>query len=499
MIWLLPVLLFFSTSLNATDTLRIGSKRFTESYILGEILKQTALATHEAPVELRQGLGNTGIVLAALQEGAIDIYPEYTGTIILEFLKIPNNQKYDLAVMNQRLKPLGLGADILFGFNNSYALAIPEETALKLKINRISDLKKHPQLKFGFSQEFIEREDGWKGLRNTYQLPHNRIMGIDHSLSYEALANNQIDITDVYSTDAKIRKFNLRILEDDLHYFPSYQAVLLYRLEIPKKFPQIWKAFHRLSGSINNEEMRLMNARAELLGESFENIAKGFIPTQEVTYYSSSPKETFIQRLFGSDLKQLIIQHLFLVFGSLIPAILIGIPLGIIAANYHSMNHFILNSVAIIQTIPSLALFAFLIPLLQQIGTLPALIALFLYALLPIVRNTYTGLNDIPMHLRESAIVLGLSPLYRLTRIELPLASRTIFAGVKTAAVINVGMATIAALIGAGGLGERIITGLALNDYEVLLSGAIPACLLAIAVQLVFDSFDRWVIPKGIR
>jgi osmoprotectant transport system permease protein len=210
-------------------------------------------------------------------------------------------------------------------------------------------------------------------------------------------------------------------------------------------------------------------------------------------------KSSFWAHLFEPNLWLLTKQHLFLVFGSLIPAIIIGISLGISASYIPSARFIILNAVSIIQTIPSLALFVFLIPLFSQIGTLPALIALFLYALLPIVRNTYTGISDIPKNLRESAIVLGLPFFPRLAFIELPLASRMILAGVKTAAVINVGTATIAALIGAGGYGERIISGLALNNYAMLFSGAIPACLLAILVQLSFDILDYWLVPKGLK
>jgi osmoprotectant transport system permease protein len=134
-----------------------------------------------------------------------------------------------------------------------------------------------------------------------------------------------------------------------------------------------------------------------------------------------------------------------------------------------------------------------------MIGTLPALIALFLYSLLPIVRNTYSGLQDIPAYLRESAFALGLPAAVRLRRIELPLASRAILAGVKTAAIINVGTATIAAFIGAGGFGERIVTGLALNDHGVLLAGAIPAAALALLIQGLFELLDRWLVPTGLR
>ena len=313
-------------------------------------------------------------------------------------------------------------------------------------------------------------------------------------MGYEALRNEQIDLVDIYSTDPKIEKYNLLVLEDDRHFFPFYDAVLLYRLDVPQKFPKTWKALQSLSGSISTEDMMLLNARAELMGEKFEKIARNFLSKSS----NPLPEEvSFLKHLNELGLWRLIAQHLFLVVGSLIPAILVGIPLGILAT--FSSRHFILNFVGVIQTIPSLAFFAFLIPLLQKIGTVPALVALFFYALYPIVRNTYTGLSDIQNPLRESAIVLGLPLLARLRLVEIPLASRTILAGIKTAAVMNVGMATIAALIGAGGLGELIVTGLALNNTEILLSGAIPACLLAILVQLGFDLFDHWLVPKGLK
>ena len=480
------------------ETLRIGSKRFTESYILGEILSQVARLAGEAKVDYQPGLGNTGIVFAALQAGAIDLYPEYTGTIQQEILKLPAHQKMGLETLRSLLRPIGVGADIPLGFNNAYALAIREEQAHQLNIHRISDLLRYPNLKMGFSHEFLKRADGWEALKKAYRLPQQNVLGIDHSLSYEALHNRQIDLTDVYTTDAKIEKYHLLVLEDDRHFFPFYDAILLYRLDVPQKFPRTWVALQSLKGRLSNEQIRSMNAKAELLGEKFDRIAQNFLDPQHIPPSSTDTGASFLQHLFGSNFWLLLKQHLFLVFGSLIPAILVGILLGILAAYFLPVRHLILNFVGVIQTIPSLAL-SFLIPLLQQIGTLPALIALFLYALLPIVRNTYTGLNDIPQPLRESAIVLGLPLLPRLILIELPLASRTILAGIKTAAVINVGMATIAALIGAGGFGERIVTGLALNNYEILLSGAIPACLLAILVQLGFDLFDYGLIPKGLR
>jgi osmoprotectant transport system permease protein len=479
--------------LYAEETFTIGSKRFTESYILGEMIKQVAEDTKEAKTILRAGLGSTGIAFAALQEGAIDLYPEYVGTIVHELLKIPPGQTVDLETINAELKPLKIGADILLGFNNTYALAMRKDHAKELKIRRISDLARYPHLRWGLSQEFLKRIDGFLALKSFYQLPHQEVSGIDHSLGYEAVKSGQVDVMDIYTTDPKIDQFELLVLEDDGGFFPSYEALLLHRLDVPKKLPKIWSALKGLTGRITNEKMLAMNAKAELSGVSFERIARQFLNKEEETSVS------FFTRFSELNLGELLMQHLFLVFASLIPATVCGIPLGILAAHSISCRNVIMGLVGIIQTIPSLAFFALLIPFLKQIGTLPALIVLFFYALLPIVRSTYTALCDIPQLLRESAIVLGLSPLYRMTVIEIPLASRGILAGIKTAAVINVGMATIAAFIGAGGLGELILTGLALNNSEMLLWGAIPACLLAIFVQVGFDFFDVWLIPKGLK
>jgi osmoprotectant transport system permease protein len=193
-------------------------------------------------------------------------------------------------------------------------------------------------------------------------------------------------------------------------------------------------------------------------------------------------------------------RHLELAGISLLLAIIVGLPLGIVASRGGPISHAILAVTGIIQTIPSLALLALLVPLpFFGISLRTAIAALFLYGLLPIVRNTASGLQDIPRPLRESAIALGLTGLQRLRKIYLPLASRSILAGIKTSAVINIGTATLAALIGAGGLGEPIISGLNLNDHLTILQGAIPAALLALLVQFGFDLLDRALIPRGLR
>jgi osmoprotectant transport system permease protein len=374
-----------------------------------------------------------------------------------------------------------------------------EEQAEKLGIRTISDLVSHPELKLGISPEFLGRSDGWKGLKKSnYHFPQFNVKVIDHSLGYEALVQHKIDAIDIYSTDSKIQKYHLRILEDDKHFFPVYEGVLLYRLEAAQAFPQTWEAFQqRLIHHISTYEMMSLNAQAELEGKNFSDIAQNFL--RDPNRSEKSPIRSFWNYLTGPDLWPLTRQHLFLVFGALIPATFIGLFLGIIAAYAPIARHFILNVVGVIQTIPSLALLAFLIPIFKEIGTVPALVALFLYSLLPIVRNTYAGLTSIPLSLQDSALALGLPFFHRLYLIEIPLASRMILAGIKTAAVLNVGTATIAAFIGAGGYGDRIVAGLALNDYAILLAGAIPACILAIFVQLGFDLLDYCLIPRGLR
>ena len=179
-------------------------------------------------------------------------------------------------------------------------------------------------------------------------------------------------------------------------------------------------------------------------------------------------------------------EHLVLVGISLFFAILVAIPLGIVAARLPALGTWILGFVGVIYTIPSLALLAFMIPLLG-IGGPPAILALFLYSLLPIVRNTHAGLTDISPVLIESADALGLAPGSKLRHIELPLAAPSIVAGIKTSAVINVGTATLGALIGAGGYGQPILTGIRLDDIGLILEGAVPAAILALLVQSLFD------------
>ncbi|MBV9852509.1 MAG: ABC transporter permease subunit [Armatimonadetes bacterium] len=492
------LLCLLTVSASAAPTLTVGSKRFPESEILGEILTQTANKTGETQAMHRLGLGNTGIVFAALKTGSIDLYPEYVGTISQELLKDKGQPSLD--EMNRQLAPMGLAAGVPLGFNDGYGLAMREDEAQKLGIKTLSDLARHPDLKLGLSQEFLKRADGWEGLKAAYGLPFGTPQGFDHGAAYRALAGGQTDVADVYTTDAEIQQYRLRVLDDDGRYFPSYDALLLYRKDLPRRLPKTWAAFQALRGKISAPLMIAMNAEVNISHKSAPAVAADFLAGRVTAGQRATASRTsFWSVLAAPDFWPATWQHLFLVFVSLALSILAGIPLGIWAARSRPAAGPVLSTVGLIQTIPSLALLAFLIPLVNQIGTVPTIIALFLYSLLPIVRNTYTGLTDISPALRESALALGLPAGARLRLIELPLAARAILAGIKTSAVINVGTATIAAFIGAGGYGNRINEGLQTNNNDLLLAGAIPAAALALLVQWAFDLLDRAVVPAGLR
>jgi osmoprotectant transport system permease protein len=481
------LLALLALAAHAQDTLRIGSKRFTESYILAHILGDTAAPALPSPPEVREGLGNTAIVYEALRSGGIDMYADYSGTVSLEILKSPKALSLD--EMNRQLAPLGLGAAIPLGFNDGYALAMRAGDAKQLGIRTIGDLAKHPELKLGLSNEFIGRADGWPGLAQAYGLPQ-RPTGLDHGIAYDAIAGKQIDVMDIYTTDAKIEHLGLAVLDDDKRYFPRYDALVLYRLDVPKKFPQAWAALRKLEGRIDEHAMIAMNAKAELQGQKFDAIAREFLAGA-----AAAPKAraTLLDRTFGADFGRLTVQHLSLVFASVLAACVVGIPLGVLAFPHPRSRSSLLAVAGLLQTIPSIALLAMLISAIGLIGVVPALVALMLYSLLPIMRNCVTGLAEVPQGLRDAATALGMTKPQSMWSVQLPLAAPTILAGIRIATSIAIGTATIAAFVGAGGYGERIVTGLALNDGQLLLAGAIPAAGLAIISELLFGWAERIV------
>lgn len=526
-----------------SGTLRIGSKRFTESYLLAELLAQQAAPALTTPPDIRQGLGNTAIVFEALRSGAIDLYPEYTGTIAREILKQPDAAG-DLGALNAALAPMGFGVAIPLGFQNGYALAMRGDDAAKNHIAALSDLANHPDLRLGLSNEFLGRADGWPGLARRYRLPQQP-RALDHGLAYAALTGRQVDVIDIYTTDARIAELGLAVLKDADGYFPRYDAVVLYRLDVPRRFPHAWAAMMELRGQIDETAMIAMNARAERQGGGFHAIARDFLATHgrnplvasagvapvgasttaptpaigrsgsatraagggvgtgaavgvESSVQPSEPSafRGFLHQLFGPDLARLTRQHLVLVAVSVALAALGAIPLAFWVQHRPRWRGFALGAASLMQTVPSLALLAVLISLTGVIGTVPALLALTAYAVLPILRNTATALSEIPPGLRMAAMALGMRPSQQRRWVELPLALPVILAGVRTATSIAIGTATIAAFIGAGGYGERIVTGLALNDRGLLLAGALPAAALALLSEAGFVGLQRWLLRR---
>lgn len=486
-LFLIAALLLTAANIQAQEPVSVGSKAFTESVVLGEVGVQL-IQTVGYPAEHRRALGGTRFLWSALHAGDVDAYPEYTGTLIQE---IYAGQNVHPDSLRSTLEADGVGMTDPLGFNNTYALGMNRDVADSLGIDAISDLGDHPDLAMAFSNEFMDRADGWPGLRNAYRFPQPNARGMDHDLAYRGLAAGSVQVTDLYSTDAEIEYYDLKVLEDDLNFFPAYRAVFLYRLDVPR---DVITALEGAENRITEEEMIAMNARAKIERVAEHRIASDFL--QQSMGIMSAGDVTAPNRL--ERVWRHTKDHLFLVAVSLFAAILLAIPLGILAAKVRALEQIVLGIVGVIYTIPSLALLVFMIPLLG-IGGPPAILALFLYSLLPIVRNTHAGLKGIPPHLIESADALGLKPASKLRHVELPLASRSILAGIKTSAVINIGTATLGALIGAGGYGQPILTGIRLDDMGLILEGAVPAALLALVAQGVFELAERFVVPRGLR
>ncbi len=469
----------------------VGSKAFCESWILGEAL--AALAGEHADVEHRSNLGGTEIVFEALREGGIDAYVEYTGTVAEVILH--TSDAMTLPAERERLAPLGVGVSEPLGFNDGYALAVSRPAAERLRIRTISDLARHPEARAGFSHEFLGRPDGYPGLAQRYGLALESVRGVQHELAYEALANGQIDLMEIYTTDPQIERLGLVLLEDDRAFFRRYDAVILYRLDLPERAPGAFSAMQRLVGAV--DEVRMMRANASVLLDH-RPAAEAAAALLRASLGGDAGAARAARSSLAASVAKNTLRHVELVLGSLVAAVIFGLPLGVLAASSRRLASVTLGGAGLLQTIPSLALLAFLIPLFG-IGLLPALVALFLYGLLPIVQGTYTGLRSIPPALSEAAVALGLPRRAQLLRVDLPMASPTILAGIRTSAVINVGTATLAALIGAEGLGNPIMEGIALRDTSRILQGAVPAALLALVVQWLFGWLERGLVPRGLR
>lgn len=492
----LVVLLAWPTYLGAAALERlivIGCKQDVEGQVLAEIMAQL-LEDRGFAVERRYSLGGTLICFEALKRGAVDLYPEYSGTIEQAILQLPGrvSHAHMRELLGARFKVEMLD---FFGFSNTYALALSRATAERLGLKRVSDLKAHPELRFGFSNEFLNRADGWIGLAQAYGLTA-RPVGMEHALTYSAIHEGKLDVTDAYSTDGDLKKFDLVLLDDDRRFFPGYLAMPMVRSELSDAAKH---ALEELAGTMTAGEMQALNQSVQEK-KSVRAVAAQFLRTKGLLTGQRPPTapEVAAERTIDwAFLLRCTLTHIELTFFALVAGMVVAIPLGALVYRLGAVSRPVLYVAGVLQTIPSIALLAFMIPVFG-IGARPAIAALFLYSLLPILNNTATALLSIDPVLRKVSVGMGLTGWQRLRYIELPLAAPTILVGIKTAAVINIGTATLAAFIGAGGLGEPIVTGLALNDPGLILQGAVPAALLAVITELAFELLQRVVVPRHL-
>ncbi len=495
------------------DRIVIGSKNFTESNILGEMLTLLVESRTDLSVEHRSGLGGTLVCFAALESGEIDLYPEYTGTAWSIVLKEPGRisdrlQAY-LHVAKAYRERYGLEWLQPFGLNNTYALAMRRDRAEALGVESVSDLVPHAgSLRAGFSIEFMNREDGWPGLGPFYGLDFGDVRALEHGLAYEAIAEGAIDVVDAYSTDGKLLRYPLRVLADDRGFFPPYNAAPIVRADTLAAHPDLREVLDSLAFRIPDRKMLELNYEVEEEGRGFREVAREFLVTEGLLDASvdtgrdtTAGRSGFVTFLAGRWLETLRLgwEHIQLTLAAVALAVLLAVPLGIVITRSQAGERLALGAAGVIQTIPSLALLAFMIAIPGLgLSVRSAIMALFLYAVLPILRNTYAGLRNVDPELVDVATGLGLTERQILFRVKLPLATRTIMAGIRTATVISIGVATLAAFIGAGGLGEPIVTGLYLNDTWLILSGAIPAALLALVADHGLGLIERWLTPRGV-
>jgi len=493
------------------DTIVVGSKNFTEQTILGELVAQIIERHTDLDVERRFNLAGTKFVFDALRAGDIDVYPEYTGTGLILLLGEPPLR--DREALFRRISTVfparfGLEWRKSLGFSNTYALAVRTSDASLRDVRTISQLAaRADRLQFGTNHEFLERPDGFQQLQEFYgfRIPGDRMVSMDPGLMYGAIRDGQVDVIAAFATDGRIDAFDLRLLEDDRHFFPSYEAAPLVSQETLRRHPELGAALDRLAGILTDADMRRLNHAVDFGGRPAAEVAqeflaeKGLAPAVEPGSSVAADAGFWSYAWSRRDYVWLLFrQHMFLTLSGLLAAIALAVPLGIALSRFRRFAGPVFSVINVIQTVPSLALLGFLIPILG-IGVTPAIVALFLYGLLPLVRNTYTGISQIDPALVEACRGMGLTDLQILRKAELPLAVPIIMAGIRTSAVLLVGTATLAALIGAGGLGDPILRGVSSVNSNLILLGAMPAALLAIALDRGLHLVEHALTSKGVR
>lgn len=483
----------------------VASKPFAESYILSEMFAQL-LEARGLAVNRKPGLGATELAFRALEGGSIDVYPEYTGTGLLVLLHEPpasDPSKVYGRVASEFSRRYGVRWLPPLGFENNYAIAVRRAMADSLGLHTLTDLARHaPSLRAGLTPDFIGRADGLPGLARAYGVRFRDVRALLPAVKYQALAAGDIDVVDGYSTDGLLDRYDLRVLDDDRHFFPPYEAAALVSARLLRENPTAVAVLTELSERIDVTRMRHLNRQVEVDRIPIRRVAHDALAELGLAGTTSGGASArigttgLLQYLTSarSSILALTARHVLLVIVSLAAAVLIGVPLGLVLERHGVAAEPIIRGVGVLQTLPGIALLAFMIPLIG-IGVAPALVALALYSIYPILRNTYTGVRDADPAAVDAAYALGMTQGQILRDVRLPLATPIIMAGIRTAAVIDVGTATLAAFIGAGGLGEPIVSGLALSDTRMILSGAIPAALLAVVVDATLAGVERIVRP----
>ena len=501
-----PSLTFASST---QRTIVVGSKNFMENRLLAEMFAQLIESRTEVIVERRLGLAGTQVCFEALKTGAIDLYPEYTGTGLVTILgqeTIKSARETLNTVRAEFLARWNLWWISPLGFENSYALALPRTRAQALQLRTISDLTKvSASMKAGLGYEFVQRADGYPGLQQQYGLQFSNIVTMQQSLKYQSAHSGDVDVLDVYTTDGRLAIYDFVVLEDDLKFFPHYEAAALIRGETLEQIPELGTTLTLLTNALDAELMQKLNLRIQERGEPVEHVAQEALTmlglTDQLRSESTSSRTDNLGSYIWHNRSSLLLrigEHVGLAGVALFFGILLAVPMGLLLERKRALAEPVIRLIGMSQTIPSIALLAFMIPLFG-VGALPAIVALWIYSIFPIVRNTYTGLRDAAPPAVEAAKALGMTEWQTLSWVRLPLAAPVIMAGVRTSAVITVGTATLAAFIGAGGLGVPIVSGLQLADTTIILSGALPAAGLALVVDGGLGLVERWVRPNGLE
>ncbi len=505
----IPLAFVSAQQVSHTGNVVVASKPFGESFILAEMFAQL-LESRGFTVTRRPGMGATEVAFAALRSNAIDVYPEYTGTGLLAILHEPPQSDPSAVfgrVSSEFSSRYGVRWLPPLGFENTYAIAVRRQTAIDYNLHDLTELAGVSQkLSAGLTADFIGRKDGLPGLADAYGLKFKQVRPLAQAVKYSALASGAVDVIDGYSTDGLIARYDLVVLRDDKRFFPPYEAAALVSKRLQRKIPGAVAALTELSGRLDVASMRKLNQRLEVGGEPVERIARSALQSLGIVGgVASETREDTTRQSLGrymwdsrSALASALWRHVLLVLIAVLTGIVVAVPLGLWLEQWPRAAEPVIRSIGVLQTIPSIALLAFMVPLLG-VGVWPALVALWLYSLYPIVRSTYSGVRDADPQAVSAARALGMTSGQVLRYVRMPLAAPAILSGVRTASVIAVGTATLAAFIGAGGLGEPIATGLALADTRMILSGALPAAALALVVDAFLGVIENATTPAPLR